>query len=301
MPGVGGVVDFLVHTPPGSPAFLLAESFLAAVTESGADDRSWRLVERGADPGVEAMTALVGNAGNPDMIATATPVIIQNPLLRNLDLTHRDLTPLSRLVGDRYLLVVRSHSRFATAEDFLAGIREKPTRTAGYFVGGINHLLGLAIAEKTGAEIAFVLVDTEPEIFAALAAGEIDWAVGVPAETLPRIRSGDFRALAVLDSERIAGLPDLATLAEAGTNVMFRLWRGLIGPPGLTADQTAHWLAVVAAARQTDSWRAYLADNVQTDDPLDGPAFGTFLETEWDWYAKHLGLAGLIPGSRDSG
>jgi putative tricarboxylic transport membrane protein len=295
---VSEAVDFLVHTPAGSPAFALAEAFLAAVAESGADQRPWRLVDRGSDPGAAAMAELAARAGDPTVLSTATPIFVQAPLLRALPLTHRGLTPLTRLVADRYLLVVRADSRFADAASFLAALPTRPTRTAGYFHGGINHLLGLAIAEKAGAAVEFVLVENEPAIFKALAGGSIDWAVGVPVETLPHLASRAFRVLAVLDEARLPALPEVPTLREAGADVTFRLWRGLIGPPGLAAQDVERWLAIAEAARATASWRSYLARNGQTDDPLAGAAFASFLDREWDWHERHLGLAGLLPAQK---
>ena len=51
------------------------------------------------------------------------------------------------------------------------------------------------------------------------------------------------------------------------------------------------------AARGTRAWKAYLTRNSQTDDFLPGDAFRDFLESEWNWYERNLGRAGLLPGT----
>jgi putative tricarboxylic transport membrane protein len=291
------VVELVVHGPPGSPPPVMAQAFRAAVTEAGIDSREWRLLGRGKDPGVDAMTTLLERRGRGDTISTCTPVFIQAPLLRGLPYTHRDLTPIARLVADRYLLVTRADAPFATAREFLDHVTRRPTRTGGYFKGGINHLLALAVADATGGAVEFVLVENEPAIWKALIEGRIEWAVGVPAEVLPFIESATFRVLAALDDNRLKSFPDVPTLGEAGAPITFKLWRGLIGPPGIEAKDQTRWHEIIRAARGTSAWRAYLARNNQVDDPLEGEAFRAFLDEEWCWYERHLGLAGLLPAT----
>ena len=288
-------VDLIVHGPPGSAPPVLARAFAAAVAETGLDARPWRLVSRADDPGVDAMASLAARHGDAAVLSTCTPVFVQAPLLRGLALTHRQLTPLARLVADRYVVVARADAPWRTPTGFVAELRRRPTRTGGYFRGGINHLLALAIADATGAAITFEVVESEPAVWAALRDGSLDWGCGVAAEVLPHLASGALRAIAAIDDARLPRFPDLPTLAEVGFPVKFRLWRGLIGPGGLSAAQQAGWHALIDAARRTAAWRDYLASNGQTDDFLVGTDFGAFLEQEWRWYERQFDRAGLLP------
>ena len=288
-------VDLIVHGPPGSAPPVLAAALAAAVAELGTDHRAWRLVDRGDDPGIDAMKMLTERPGDAGLLSTCTPVFLQAPLLRGSAPAHRELTPLARLVADRYLLVARADAPYADGAGFLASIRARPSRTAGYFKGGINHLLTLAIGEAAGADIDFAVVPSEPAVWSGLADGSLDWGCGVAAEVLPHLEAGTLKPIAALDTARLAAFPDIATLADAGVPIRFKLWRGLIGPAGLTQSQQAGWHDLLAATRGTASWQAYLKRNGQTDDFLPGAPFAAFLDAEWDWYARHLGLAGLLP------
>ncbi|SEQ21559.1 Tripartite-type tricarboxylate transporter, receptor component TctC [Faunimonas pinastri] len=288
-------VDFIVHGPPGSAPPVLAEAFLAGLAESAADSRDFRLLSRGDDPGVDAMELLIRRPGDPDVLSTCTPVFLQAPLLRGMSLTHRQLTPLARLVTDRFFLVARADAPWAGAAEFVRDLPRRTTRTGGYFKGGINHLLGLAIADGTGADVEFIVTPSEPAVWTALIEGRIDWGCGVAAEILPHVEAGTLRVIAALDEHRLSPFPDVPTLAEIGVPVTFKLWRGLMGPPGLSIPQQEHWHRVARDVTRTEAWRAYLARNGQSDGFLPGTAFAEFLQTEWDWYAKHLGLAGLLP------
>ena len=290
-------VDLVVHGPPGSAPPVMAAAFLAGLAQCHVDARTFRLLPRGDDPGVDAMALLAERPGDPNVLSTCTPVFLQAPLLRGMRLTHRSLTPLARLVTDRFFLVARADSPWRDAVSFVTDLPRRTTRTGGYFRGGINHLLGLAIADGTGADVEFVVTPSEPAVWTALIEGRIDWGCGVAAEILPHVEAGTLRVLAALDEHRLEPFPDVPTLAEVGVPVTFALWRGLMGPPDLSAEHQAHWHAVARAVTQTEAWKAYLARNGQKDGFLPGAPFGAFLETEWAWYEKHLGLAGLLPAA----
>jgi putative tricarboxylic transport membrane protein len=212
-----------------------------------------------------------------------------------MTLTHRNLTPLTRLVADRFFLVTRADAPWTTADKFIRDIPGRTTRTGGYFKGGINHLLALSIAEGTGADVEFIVVPSEPAVWTALIDGSIDWGCGVAAEILPHVEAGTLSVIAALAAERQPRFPDVPTLAEMGVPVTFNLWRGLMGPPTLSHEHQVRWHCLVEAVRVTKAWQDYLTRNGQTDGYLPGDEFKAFLQTEWDWYERHLGMAGLLP------
>ncbi|WP_172327665.1 tripartite tricarboxylate transporter substrate-binding protein [Mangrovicoccus sp. HB161399] len=285
----------IVHGPAGSAPPVLAEALRAAQAEAMPHLPPLDLLPKGDDPGVDSMHWMRARSGDASLVSTCTPVFIQAPLLRGMSLTHRDLTPIARLVADRFFVVARSDSPWATAAGFLDHIAKTTTRTGGYFLGGINHLLALSIADGTGADVEFIVTESEPAVWNALIEGRIDWGVGVAAEILPHVEAGTMTVIAALDGTRRPAFPDVPTLGEAGLPVSFQLWRGIMAPGGLSEEAQADWHAHFERLRDSDAWRGYLARNGQEDAWLAGAAFRDFLEAEWDWYGKHLGLAGLLP------
>ena len=287
-------VDLVVHGPPGSAPPVLADAFLAGLREAGCDDRRYRLVPCGDDPGVDAMHLLVTRPGDASILSTCTPVFLQAPMLRDMTLTHRALTPLARLVADHFLLVVRADSPWTDASAFVSSLPGRRTKTGGYFLGGINHLLALSIADRTKADVEFVITPSEPAVWDALIAGEIDWACGVGAEVRRHLDAGAIRVIAALDAKRMQSFPEVPTLTELGVPVEFTMWRGLMGPPALSEAQQAVWHERIEAVTRTAAWHDYLTANGQLGTYLPGPSFSAFLEEEWNWYEKHLTLAGLL-------
>ena len=202
-------VDLIVHGPPGSAPPVLAEALIAAHRELHDDAPPWTPLPHGDDPGVDAMHELAGRAGDTNVLSTCTPVFLQAPLLRGMDLTHRQLTPLARLVSDRYLVVARADSPWRSPADFLKDVGRGTTRTGGYFRGGINHLLALSVGEAVSASVAFTVVPDEPEVWRQIIAGTLDWGSGVAAEVLPHIEAGNLRPIAALAETRLPNFPDI--------------------------------------------------------------------------------------------
>lgn len=286
----------IVHGPPGSAPPVMAEALRTAHSELHPDAPPLTLLPMGDDPGVDSMNVMAKRPGDIGFISTCTPVFIQAPLLRRYKLTHRQLTPIARLVSDKFYLVCRSEGPFSSASDFLAKIKSRKTTTGGYFLGGINHLLSLSIAKGTGADVAFEITPSEPAVWDALLAGDLDWACGVAAEVRGFVEAGKVRVLAALAEERQPAYPDCPTLGEAGLEVTFQLWRGLMAPGQLAPEAETAWALYFENLRKSAAWRRYLSQNGQSDAWLPGAAFKAFLEREWDWYETHLGLANLLPG-----
>jgi tripartite-type tricarboxylate transporter receptor subunit TctC len=66
--------------------------------------------------------------------------------------------------------------------------------------------------------------------------GQTNVMLASPSSTLPHVRAGRLRLLAVTTAQRIAAEPDVPTVAEAGVpGYEATLWHGLIGPKGMPA------------------------------------------------------------------
>ena len=287
-------VQFVVHGPPGSAPPVLAQAFMKAVAQSGCDSRPWDIIDRGNDPGVDALAYLMEHAGEDNVMSTCTPVFIQAPIIRGMPVSVRDTTPLARLVSDTFFLVVDTARGLRSIEDVVAAMRGRKTRSAGYFLGGINHLLALALTQAVGAELDFTVVPDEPTVWRNLVAGRIDWGCGVIAEIQPYLESGELTVIGAFSPNRSPRMPDVPTFSEAGLPVTFSMWRGIVGPPGLSAEQCARWDTIIRSAIGTPAWQAYLEDNGQADAFLPSEQFRHFLQQEWDWYDHHLKLAGVV-------
>jgi putative tricarboxylic transport membrane protein len=196
--------------------------------------------------------------------------------------TLADVTPVARLVEEPEAFVVTRDSPLRTMTDLMTAWRAAPTALTvggGSTTGGPDHLAPMLVAQAVGVpppSVHYVRYDGGGTLLAAALAGRVAVAVSSLGEYAQQIVSGQLRVLAVTGAVRTPGL-DAPTLREAGVDVVFVNWRGLVAPPGLDPADERNLLAIAAGLDASEAWRDTVARNRWTDAYLPGSEFGTFL------------------------
>jgi len=159
-------------------------------------------------------------------------------------------TPVSIVADMPMLLVVRADLPARDAREFMALAREKP---GGLFYGSPGHgttgHLGMELfMHATGLKLQHVPYKSAAEAVQAALAGQTAAMFDNPPTVMAQIRAGGLRALGVAAKDRIASLPDVPTLSEAGiTGFEASSWFGLVAP-AKTPAPVIERLAVDTAA-----------------------------------------------------
>jgi tripartite-type tricarboxylate transporter receptor subunit TctC len=181
-----------------------------------------------------------------------------------LDL-EREFAPIARTGTSPFVAVVSADAPWPTLRAFLDAARAQPGRytygTAG--VGSPAHIAVERIRERVpGLDLLQVPFKGAVESANALVGGQIDFSVGVLAAILPHLKSGRLRALALTTPERLAVLPDVPTMVEAGVpGYGFDAWGGVAAPAGTPAEIVTRLHAAIAKGSAEADYRAY-ADSV---------------------------------------
>ena len=101
-------------------------------------------------------------------------------------------------------------------------------------IGGAHHLSGEMLRQRTGIDIVHIPYKGGAPAAADLMAGHLPMMFEMGYAALPSIKSGKVRALAVTSNRRLALLPEVPTMAEAG-QAGFEVynWQGVIAPAGM--------------------------------------------------------------------
>ncbi|HEY4171249.1 MAG TPA: tripartite tricarboxylate transporter substrate binding protein [Reyranella sp.] len=150
--------------------------------------------------------------------------------------TLRELTPISLVVYFDLILCANPALPFKTVQEFVAYAKANPGKlsygTAG--VGAMNHVGTEWFKGMAGIDIVHVPYRGDAPVAADLTAGVLGVAFVSSNVAIPLIRTGKLTALAVPSRRRIAVLPDMPTMAEAGyPDFDLQPWTALFGPVGL--------------------------------------------------------------------
>ena len=147
-----------------------------------------------------------------------------------------DFIALTRIGGATSLvLTVAADSPAKDLNDLLRMAREKPGRLSfgSPGIGTPPHMAGELLKRLAGIDATHVPYKGGGQAATDLIAGHVNWTFDGTAVQLPLIKAGRTRALAVTGSARVAGLPDVPTLAEAGVpGYEFTAWSGIALPAG---------------------------------------------------------------------
>ena len=117
--------------------------------------------------------------------------------------------------------------------------------------GSSNQLVGELFQMMTGVKFSHVPYKGTGAALVDLSGGQVDLLFDQASSTVPNVRGGKIRAIAVASSSRQSALPDTPTFAEAGIkDFQVDNFTGLVGPAGMPAEAVAkvHAAAVKALA-----------------------------------------------------
>jgi tripartite-type tricarboxylate transporter receptor subunit TctC len=150
--------------------------------------------------------------------------------------TAKDFTPIAIVGYGPLVLIVSNDVPVTTLEQLLALARKEPGKLS-YASAGNGTSLHIAVEMlKRAAKVDMVHVPykgSAPAI-ADVIAGRVQVMVDVLPSALPHIKAGQVRSLAVTGTHRIAELPDVPTMTEAGyPDANLATWWGILGPAGM--------------------------------------------------------------------
>lgn len=143
----------------------------------------------------------------------------------------RQFMPLTKTGEAPSVIAVTASSPFKTLTDLVEYARKNPDAlTYGTLgVGTVEHLRGVQFTEAAGIKARAIPYKGGPDMVNAVIAGSIAYT-GINALTAGQlIAAGKIRALAATDTVRIASLPDVPTVGEAGVKMQTsRTWSGFV-------------------------------------------------------------------------
>lgn len=174
-----------------------------------------------------------------------------------------DFVPVARYQLDITGVLVGGKAPFKNLKDLIDYGKKNPRQLkfAGTSPGGWSEIQTLSFAKLAGIQMTFVPYASGAEIKAAMLGGHIHGAMEEVAETLPLIKAGQIRALAMISESRHPALPDVPTTVEQGINHTKGLTRGFAVRKGTPPDLVKLLADGVKKAMEDPSYKKFEQEN----------------------------------------
>ena len=167
-----------------------------------------------------------------------------------------DFQPVTLIINTPHILVVPADSPAKSVAELVALAKSKPNGLtfASQGIGAGGHLLGEMFKAQTNTNLSHVPYKGSAPALQDILAGRVDLFFDALVTSLPFVRDGKLRALAIANKTRSKLLPDVPTMAEAGfPGVEMDQWFGMMVPAG-TPPPVVHKLneEFIKAVRSPD-------------------------------------------------
>ena len=249
-----------------------------------------------------------GNIGN-DIVAKATPdgytllITADGPITTNPSVyaklpynAIRDLPAITQLISYPYVVVLHPSVPVASVKELIQVAKAQPGKLRYAHAGvGTGPQLAVELFKMlVGADIISVPYKGGGPAMIAVVGNETHLSFATPPSSLPYVKNGRLKAIAVTSAKRSAALPDLPTISEAGVaGYDVDGWVGLFAPAG-TPDRIVERLyaEVVKVLRVPEVKELVLAGGSETSG-ISGEEIRAKVRTETAMWAKVVNTTGI--------
>ncbi|MBI3068307.1 MAG: tripartite tricarboxylate transporter substrate binding protein, partial [Betaproteobacteria bacterium] len=199
-----------------------------------------------------------------------------------------ELAPVSLIASAANILSTHPSLPVSSVKDLIALARKKPGEI-NYGTGGSGtsqHLTTELFRLMTGTSITHIPYKGAPPAVNDLIAGRVQMMFALSPVSMPHVKAGKLRALAVSGSRRLAELPDVPTVGETVRGYEATTWFGVMvprGTPRTIVDTLNREIAKALAVRDVAARLAAVGFQPETSTP---EAFAKYIESETVKWAR---------------
>jgi tripartite-type tricarboxylate transporter receptor subunit TctC len=289
-------VRIIVPYPPGGTSDILSRLLSPKLNDIFGqpvvvDNRAGANGNIGADlvakSAPDGYTMLLADLG----ALTISPSIYKLPF----DVT-KDFAPVTMVTYSPHLLAVHPSVPVKTVKELIALAKSKPglLNFAVSGIGGAPHLAGIAFEAQTGVKWTYIPYKGGSDAIIGLASGQADAIFNGMLATYPHVKSGKLKLIAVSSAKRVASIPDVPTVAEAGLKGFETgSWQGIVAAAGTPKEIVGRLNTEIVRILSTPEMKENLAKQGTEVYTMTPEQLGNWLKSEIDKWAKIVKAANL--------
>ncbi len=263
-------IEFVVPAGTGGGADQMARFIQGVAAKHKLTAQPIIVVNKAGGAGAEGFLDVKGDKGNANKIVITLSNLFTTPLATGVPFNWRDLTPVSMLALDQFVLWVNAESPYKTTQDYLAALKAQPDKAMK--MGGTgskqeDQIITMLLEKTVGKKLTYVPFKGGGDVAVQLVGKHIDSSVNNPIEAESHWRAGKLRPLCVMDKEKLPypnkltdtlSWHDIPTCASSGLAVDYLMLRGIFMPPGVKPDQVAYYIELFKKIRALPEWKEFM-------------------------------------------
>ncbi|PTM50646.1 Bug family tripartite tricarboxylate transporter substrate binding protein [Phreatobacter oligotrophus] len=288
-------VRMLVGFAPGGPTDIVARQLAQYMTEPLG--QSIVIENRGGANGNIAAQEIASAA--PDgynLFYNTSAIAISPALYPRLGYDVKSFVPVGLTATVPMVLEVHPQMPVNTVDEFVAYVKANADKLsyASTGNGSITHLGTALLLGRIGAKVTHVPYRGSAPALVDLAGGRVHFMSDTINSSLPFIKDGRLKPLAVTSKDRLAALPNIPTLTELGLqDVEVGAWQGIVAPAGTPAEIVTKVNAAMMTALRNKDFLARLEEQQTTPLGSTPAEYGAYITAElarWDKVVKENGI-----------
>jgi len=303
-------VEFVVPAGIGGGADQMARLVQGIVAKNNLMKQPIVVVNKGGGAGAEGFLDIKAAKGDPHKIIITLSNLFTTPMATGVPFSWKDLTPVSMLALDQFVLWVNAETPYKTAKEFIDAVR-----TAGpnkMKMGGTgskqeDQIITVAIEKQTNTKFIYIPFKGGGDVAVQLVGKHIDASVNNPIEAVAQWRGGKLRPLCVFDDERMPykqkvtetmSWNDIPPCKQAGVDVDYVMLRGIFMAPGVTEDQKVFYVNLLRKVRATPEWKDFMEKGAFNTTALMGDDYRTWVAKEEQRHLQLMKEAGFLAAGK---
>jgi tripartite-type tricarboxylate transporter receptor subunit TctC len=223
------------------------------------------------------------------------PALLKNPPFDAL----KDLDPVMLIGGSPYSIATKADKPYHSIADVVAAAKARPDGVSYGSTGNgtIGHLTMIMFGERAGVRMTHVPYRSGGLAVNDTVAGTVDMMIGSSALLLPHINGGTLRPLLQFGPQRLAGLSQTQTSAEAGfPGLMAEAWWGVFAPHGTPAELVSRMNTALRETLSEERARKVMTETQQARLVLSSPEeFGRFFKEQVETWGRVVRANNIQP------
>jgi len=295
-------IEFVIPAGTGGGADQMARLIAGLAEKHKLSSRPLIVVNKSGGAGAEGFLHVKGKKGDAHTIIITLSNLFTTPLHTGVPFNWKDLTPITRMALDEFILWVNAETPYKTAREYLGAVKERSGGDNRMKMGGTgtaqeDQIITIQLEQALGVKFTYVPFKGGGEVCVNLVGKHVDSTVNNPIECAGHWKAGRVRPLAVFDAAHIpiAEWKEIPTVKEAlGVDIQYLMLRGIFGAPDMPKDAVEWYQGFLKKVYETPEFKDYLNQGALKPSWLTGPDYVKWLEAAEAQHKDLMVQGGLL-------